>query len=988
MTQPRRILQFSVFAATVLLLPWRVAGQSGTIPQITTKSVARHDTAIAALARGRSAEVPTTTKQSVLESYGKLPLSFEANQGQTDSRVKFLSRGSGYALFLTSREAVLALKAGPLARPAASQKADLARLQEVSADTASVRSSVLRMSLVGANPAPAISPEDELPGRSYYFIGNDPKKWHSDVPNYAKVQYEDVYPGVNLVYYGNQGQLEHDFVVAPGADPKAILIRFQGARKLRIDDRGDLVVDVGDGQVRLLKPEIYQEASGVRREIAGGYVLKGARLVSFQVAAYDADKPLVIDPVLRYSTYLGGTGGDEGFGIAVDSSGNAYVTGLTESSNFPTVNPLPAPNDALQGIVTAFVSKLSFSGSTLRLVYSTYLGGSLIDEGTAIAVDSSGNAYVTGFTKSTNFPTVNPLPAPNNALQSVGGNAFVSKLSFSGSSLSLAYSTYLGGSFADEGTGIAVDSSGNAYVTGFTQSANFPTVNPLPPPGNAPPGLFGVTAFVSKLSFSGSTLSLAYSTYLGGSRPDEGNAIAVDSSGNAYVTGLTESTDFPTVNPLAAPNNALQGFVNAFVSKLSFSGSTLSLAYSTYLGGSHIDEGLGIAVDSTGNAYVTGFTQSANFPMVNPLPAPNNALQGFQNAFVSKLSFSGSTLSLVYSTYLGGSGSDQGFGIAVDSSGNAYVAGSTQSTNFPTVNPLPAPNNALQSTAGNAFVSQLSFSGSTLSLPYSTYLGGSSFDQGRGIAVDPSGNAYVTGFTGSANFPTVNPLPAPNNVLQGGVNAFVARITSRSSTSTTVASSANPSVFGQSVTFTATVSPESGSGTPTGTVSFNDGAATLSTGTLSSGQASFTTSSLSVGSHNITAAYGGDSNFTGSTSAALTQNVEYSICVLYDQSKAVHGGATFPIKVALCDANGVDVSSSTIVLNAKAVTMASGFSGTPDSPGNANPDNDFRFDGTLGTTGGYIFNLSTGVLAPGTYSLQFAAGADPALHAVMFGVAP
>jgi Beta-propeller repeat len=459
--------------------------------------------------------------------------------------VRFLSRGPGYTLFLTSGEAVLVSGKG--------------------------KPDVVRMKLTGSNPAPEVRGLDELSGKSYYFIGNDPKKWHSKVANYSRVRYQDVYPGVDLVYYGNQRQLEHDFVVAPGADPKPIELSFPGAQKIRIDrESGDLKLDYVGGEVRFQKPAAYQMGDG-KTLVEARYVLKRGNQVGIVVGSYDAAETLIIDPVLSYSTYLGGSSGDAGLGIAVDASGNAYVTGFTDSPNFPTVHPLPAPNNALQGGRDAFVSKLSFDSatSTLSLAYSTYLGGSSRDDyGFGIAVDASGNAYVTGYTESPDFPTVHPLPAPNNALQG-GRDAFVSKLSFNNttSTLSLAYSTYLGGSGGDYGFGIAVDASGNAYVTGITISPDFPTVHPLPAPNNALQG--GVDAFVSKLSFdsASSTLSLAYSTYLG-SGGEDGFGIAVDASGNAYVTGETSSSDFPTVHPLPAPNNALQGGGDAFVAKI------------------------------------------------------------------------------------------------------------------------------------------------------------------------------------------------------------------------------------------------------------------------------------------------------------------------------------------------------------------------------------------------------------------------------------
>jgi hypothetical protein len=649
-------------------------------------------------------------------NYGKLPLSFEPNRGQTDARVMFLARVSGYTLFVTSTEAVFAGRDG----------------------------SVERMKLLGANRKMRIEPLDKQPGISNYFIGNDPSKWRTNVANYGRVALREVYPGIDLIFYGNERQLEYDWVVAPGADPKQIRVRCEGADPVRKNADGDLVLSAS---LRQKKPLIRQEG----RRIEGGYVVHG-REVAFQVARYDATRPLVIDPVLVYSTYLGGSGNDQGNGIAVDGAGNAYVTGTTASTNFPTTNPLQASNG---GVGDAFVTKINAAGSAL--VYSTYLGGSGNDEGRGIAVDGAGNAYVTGTTTSTNFPTASPLQA------SYGGSyveAFVTKINSLGNAL--LYSTYLGGSGGDEGRSIAVDGAGNAYVTGTTASTNFPTANPLQASNGG-----GADAFVTKINAAGSTL--VYSTYLGGSGQDGGNGIAVDGSGNAYVTGTTSSTNFPTKNALQA--SYAGGNTDAFVTKINAAGS--ALVYSTYLGGSSPDEGKGIAVDGSGNAYVTGYTidsSSPYFPTKNALQALN---AGGQDAFVTKISAAGS---LVYSTFLGGSdGSDLGSGIAVDTLGNAYVTGQTDSTNFPTNNPLQT-NNDVGTYRYRAFVSKINAAGS--SLAYSTYLGGSDGTElGNGIAVDGSGNAYVTGWTTSTNFPTANPLQASYG---GGADAFVVSISSTS----------------------------------------------------------------------------------------------------------------------------------------------------------------------------------------------------------------
>ena len=681
------------------------------------------------------AKTPAANKPQVVENYGKLPLSFEANRGQTDNRVDFLSRGSGYTLFLIPTEAVLALR-----KPAASEVGKV----ESNGDT---EEAVLRMKLVGANPSPRVSGLEELPGRSNYFIGNDPAKWRTNVPHYAKVQYKDVYPGVNLVYYGNQRQLEYDLIVAPGANPEAIQLAFEGEDKLEIDAQGDLVLHTGGEEVRLHKPLVYQEVEGVRREIAGSYVLNGGRQVGFQVAAYDAGKPLIIDPVLSYSTYLGGRGDDSGWGIAVDASANAYVTGSTGSADFPTASPFQA---ALGRGTDAFLTKLNAAGTAL--VYSTYLGGSGQDSGTGIALDAAGNAYVTGQTSSTDFPTVNPFKA---ACPFRCTDAFVTKLNAAGSAL--VYSTYLGGGGGDGGFAIAVDASGNAYVTGFTQSADFPTANPIQPAHGG-----GETdAFVTKLNAIGN--SLIYSTYLGGSDADFPEGIAVDTSGNAYVTGSTNSTDFPTASAIQAAN---AGFRDVFVTKLNAPGN--ALVYSTYLGGSGFDGGRGIAVDSSGNACVTGETFSTDFPTASPIQP---ALGDRSDAFVTKFNSAGSAL--VYSTYLGGIGWDGGLGIAVDASDNAYVTGLTGSPDFPTASPFQP----FQRVAfgGDAFVTKLNATGDVL--VYSTYLGGSGDENPNsraGIAVDASGNAYVTGVTESTDFPTANPFQP---TYAGFEDAFVAKVT-------------------------------------------------------------------------------------------------------------------------------------------------------------------------------------------------------------------
>jgi hypothetical protein len=674
-------------------------------------------------------------------SHLQWPMAFEPNRGQTDARAQFVTRGGGYTLFLSGTEAVLALGGAK-------------------------SNAAVRMSLVGANPAAGGEGLDELPGRSHYLLGTDRARWTTDVPTYARVRYRDVYPGVDLVYYGNQRQLEYDLIVSPGADPRAIMLGFDGIERLDVDGRGDLILFAGGGRIVQRAPVIYQQVGDVRQRVNGRYVLKGPRAVGIAVAAYDVDRPLVIDPVLTYSTYLGGTGSDAASAIAVDSSGNAYVTGSTTSTDFPVFPLASAAQATNAGGSDVFVTKLNATGT--GVVYSTYLGGGGGDVGAAIAVDASGNAYVTGRTDSTDFPVPNAFQGTLGS----GTDAFLVKLNATGSVL--LYGTYLGGGGSDEARGVAIDASGNAYVTGYTASGDFPASA-----GAYQTVLHGtIDAFVAKLNpAAAGAASRVYATYLGGNDfgiddhgfplgpgDERGNSIAVDGSGNAYVTGTTLSSDFPTVG---APQTSVHGFRDAFVSKLNAAGS--ALVYSTFLGGVTTDEGMGIAVDGAGNAYVTGFTTSVDFPTVNPLQ-PNRGTLG-ADAFVTKLNAAGSAF--VYSTYLGGKLNDDfGFGIAVDGSGRAYVTGATWASDFPTVGTLQP-----FGSSRDAFVARLNAAGSALD--YSTFLGGNGFDAGSGIAVDATEAAYVAGGTDSGNFPTTTGAFQTVNggpLVPGGGDAFVAKI--------------------------------------------------------------------------------------------------------------------------------------------------------------------------------------------------------------------
>lgn len=669
---------------------------------------------------------------------GHLPMSFEANHGQVDPRVKYVARGKGYSLFLTPTETVLALQPGS-APPRADTRKPLEQAQY---------STIIRMQLAGANRSPSVKGKEPLPGIVNYFVGKNPAHWRTGIPTYARVEYEEVYPGVNLVYYGNQHQLEYDFVVSPGANPDLIKLAFDGVEKIDLNSQGNLLLRTENGVVQMHKPRVYQENGGTQKEILARYVIQHKNEVSFQVAAYDHRKPLVIDPTLLYSSFLGSASLDDGSAIAVDGFTNIFVVGGTYSTGFPVTVGVVRTAIVDQ---EAFIAKLDPTGSTL--LYATFLGGSAQDFGNSIVVDFPGNAYIAGHTRSPDFPTT------LGAAQTVfGGNrdAFITKLNPTGTSL--LYSTFLGGSNEDAANEIVVDNSGNAFVTGSTKSSNFPTTG-----GVVQPAFGGDTdAFVAKLNAAGS--AFLYSTYLGGSAEDVAKGIAVDSAGNAYVTGSTTSGNFPTT--VGAFATALTGPRNAFVAKLNASAS--GLLYSTYLGGTASDEGQGVALDTAGSAYVTGFTTSPDFP-TTPL-AFQTGFAGNNDAFVTKLNTAGS--GLVYSTFLGGSGFDFGIAISVDSAGNAYVVGTTSSANFPTTLGTVQAGLAGQY---DAFVTKLDNTGTNLVV--STYLGGKDVDLGNGLFVDAGGNAYVTGTTFSMDFPTTLGVVQPTFADgPGNSDAFISRL--------------------------------------------------------------------------------------------------------------------------------------------------------------------------------------------------------------------
>jgi beta-propeller repeat-containing protein/HYDIN/CFA65/VesB family protein len=675
------------------------------------------------------------------------PLWFEPNEGQFPKIAKFGTHSDGHSVYLSENGLWLG----------SSQPAD--RIAQFHSSSVLHGSSTTELRFLGANRNPKITAFDKLQSVSNYFRGSDPKRWQTKVGNYSRVVYENVYPGVNLICHGQQNQPEFDWVVGPGADADHIRFSVRGANPT-IDLAGDLVLRLSDSKMRMKKPVIYQEVGGVKLTVNGDYTLSLSSEVSFRIGKFDRTHPLVIDPVLVYSTFLGGSIADGASQIAVDSSENIYVIGGALSNDFPLVNPLQSNKT---GFSEAFVTKFDASGS--NVIYSTYLGGTApghVDGGSAIAVDAAGNAYITGSTNDLNFPTTPGayLPAPGGV--GICGNCsdgWVAKLDPTGSSL--LFSTYLtgnGNNIQSVPTGIALDKSNEIYLTGFA----YPTGFPITPGAYTTPTEGVLHIFVTKLNSTGS--ALVYSSLFGGNGNDQAFAIGVDSFGNAYLTGFTSSTDFPVTTTL---QEQLVGF-QAFVVKMNATGS--QLVYSTLFGSGHA---FGIAVDGSGSAYIAGYADDYLFPTAGPMQTH------YQNndAFVSKLDPSGA--SLIYSIFLGGSNVDQANSIAIDTFGNAYVTGRTQSPDFPTVNavqPSYSGGTLCAYNCSDAFVTVVSADGSKLL--FSTYLGDTGFEVGNGIAVDPAGSIFVTGVTSSPNFPLVKPYQTAIkvDVQNGGATSFVVKI--------------------------------------------------------------------------------------------------------------------------------------------------------------------------------------------------------------------
>ncbi len=678
-------------------------------------------------------------RKSIAENFARTPLHFEMNQGQSDKSVRYLSRSGSHALLLKPNAAELVLPNH--------EKSSDGKPQVSEPD-------VLKMKLSNANAGANIEGLDALPGRSNYFTGNDSGKWRKDVATYAKVKYGDVYEGVDLIYYGNQRELEYDFLVAPNASPDVIELNFENARNLRIDEQGDLLLQVGKRVVRQHAPFAYQEIDGIKKEIPSGYAIKrtpdsglrtpNSSVVGFTLGDYDRSKPLVIDPVIVFSTYLGGTAGDDIFnietaiGITVDASGNIYVGGVTPSGDFPTLAPHQA---APGGNYDAFITKFNPTGTAL--LYSTYFGGSDEDRIFSISLGPANEMFVTGLTLSTNFPTLTPFQANLRGFN----DAFIARFTSSGA---LSYSTYLGGLGGDSCGFIKSEGADVVIFAGATGSADFPIANALQP-FNAGQADF----IVGKLNLA--TNTLIFSTYFGGVGTDAMNLSSggVDAAGNIYFAGVSNSFDYPiTPNAFQTENG---GSDDAVVTKINAAGNTV--LYSTFLGGNLVDAADALAVDPGGNAYVTGFTRSANYPTKN---AFQSELKD-PDAFVTKLNPSGSEL--VFSTFLGGLNLERGSGIATDAAGNCYVTGRSNSGDFPAKRSLRPPRGV-----DDAFISRFNRDGALL---FSTLFGGGANDYGFGITADNNNNAYVTG-RATRNF-LVTP-GAFQTALGGNADAFLAKI--------------------------------------------------------------------------------------------------------------------------------------------------------------------------------------------------------------------
>lgn len=691
-----------------------------------------------------SAKTEVAAQKKAQLQYLHLPLAFEKNQGQADSSVKFLSRGAGYGLFLTDREAVLSF--------------------------GGQRPSSIKLRFLGANSQSTVEATDRLPGTSNYFLGNDRTKWHTNVPNFGKVEYKNLYSEINLVYYGNQQKIEHDFVVAPHADPTKIKFAIDGAKKLALEKSGDLVVTTVSGELRLRKPAIYQTVNGARQEIAGGYALKHGNEVSFALGVYDRDRELTIDPVLILSTYLADSNGVSATGVAVDGSGNIYVTGSTTSS--PTTQLFGTTPTLTQNVTgrangDVFVVKLNSAGN--QLLYSALIGGAGLDNATSIAVDGSGNAYVGGFTQSSDFPASSG--AYKTTLGSATQDAFFSILNPAGTALN--YSTYFGGNgSANIVNGIAVNGGTfgagvNVYISGTTDAST----NALPSTANSfqPNISTSPDAFLARFNpVAGGLSDLIYSTYLGGTNSDFANGVAVNGPSKVFLVGTTTSADFPK-----SVGSAFGGTQDAFVGEFDTTSDPVPAGMASCNGAGTVTVTSSsfafvpnetITVSGTGDSKFDALNATIN--TAAPGSSYKYASTGCTGGIVATNAIAGTaTGGRVYATYLGGANSDSANAVAVDGSGNAFVTGQTASSGLATGTPFQS---AISGTT-DSFLAKFNPSGT---LTYFSYLGGSGDEQGNAIAIDGGGNVFVGGFTTSADLPTKIAL---NGTQIGGQDGFVAK---------------------------------------------------------------------------------------------------------------------------------------------------------------------------------------------------------------------
>ena len=879
------VVRVRVLAAGLVLLGagCAVLGWGSRSRQTTANAAAHHPaieaqpTAVPSLlatSQAGSAGASGDGQSRARSLFAGLPLIFELNQGQgnldpADQRAKFVTRGSGYSLFLGSEGAILSL----VSRGPSKSKPD-ASLTRVDS---------LQMKLAGANPNANVSGAELLPGKSNYFLGNDPAKWHRGVPQFARVRYEDIYPGINLVFYGNQGHLEYDFQVAPGSDPKQAELEFNGAKQLELKD-GALVIRSEGGSVQLDAPRVYQEVAGRQQPVEGRFVLRGANRAGFAIGSYDHSRELIIDPILTFSTYFGGSGDERATSVAVDGSFNIYIAGSTTSPNLPTVAGIFQPTLATGATQNVYVAKITppLGSIVAALDYVTYLGGSGSDYPVGISVNGGGEAYVAGTTTSANFPTT--LNAYQDAAEVAGTHAFVTWLQ--NDATALKYSSYLSGNGTDIASGMTIDASGYIYVTGTTTSTDASSGLIQFPASNLPQGVpFQSISrspgqpqfFVTKVNTSAPRqASIAYSTFFGGASFNTpaavavGGGIAVDTSGNVYFTGTTNylfsgcagcgGSDFPIlnayqpclgvppaitiINPPPCATTTTTTDPDAFVAKLNLNPTAAQgqqLVWSTYLGGAGTDSGVGIAVDTgAANVYVVGTTNSSPFAIVTTLntaapyqicldtainppagtPCPTFTTTPPNDAFVARLTNPTTTtgtavnVSLNYFSYLGGANNEAGLAITVDSAAGAVITGWTQSPDFPV---FPVGTSSLTGFQ-DAFTARLNTTavlGQTTAGSWVNYFGGSSadsntvFTEGTGVALDVNQNAYFAGDTNSVDLQVNKPLQATNNSNPGGYDAFVTQLGSALSLSITGVLSSGTNQFfvdaGNPATFTYTV---------------------------------------------------------------------------------------------------------------------------------------------------------------------------------------